>query len=102
MTSVEIDDDDDGDDPLILINPLSYATMARLGAPGPPPPPPPARIRGAYVYDLNARFALPPPIPPAVNALLYLMLPSIAIVELLKLIPSTRARARARAIDRSG
>jgi hypothetical protein len=41
-------------------------------------------------YNLNARFALPP----ADNAVLYLMLPSIAIVELLKLIPSTeRARS---------
>lgn len=72
MTTVEMDDDDL---PLILINHLGMQRWLARGVGG-------AR-EGVAIYNLNARRAGQS----GTRTVLYLMLPSIAIVELLKLIP---------------
>lgn len=83
MTAVEMDDNL----PLILINHLGMQRwlIARHGNSGPKGCPAPSCRggRGVTIYNLNAgRAAQSGP-----RTVLYLMLPSIVIVELLKLIP---------------
>lgn len=73
MTAMEIDDD-----PLILINPLTYATMACSGND--------LRVQSKRATRVRTGTAK--------RTVLYLMLPSITIVELLKLIPRLPTIAR--------